>query len=959
VSNLVFCRSLAASTLKGLCLASLVALGLGIDPTFLSAQALPEKDSPGTLSAIGRVLLPNGSPAANIVVSVVGNNLEQGLSTRTDANGKFQLRHVFGTRCGIHAHTPDWQLQATFSVPADQVRLALKRPLELKLRPAHEQRVSVKAGGRPATGVRVAAMHWDFKAEGTTGPGGLATLWLPHNRDWNKIAAWDRKRGLAETYSMGKSPPSGIVELALQPSWPRVIRVVNERKRPMRDLSFSLGGYAPLSGSFSGYDFEEANVRTDSRAEVEIPWLPADVSAIYVPAPGPSWGKVDRIFMPSKASHGVITVQIRKSRPVTGRVIMPGNADCEGILVKGMGFGESSTLDISSTRVRRDGSFTLLASPDYGYVVEICDREWAGDVWTGVAVPSTDADPPRVTLRAYPAIPLTFQITRGPTKEPWTEEIVSIDQHTPFSWTNARGELVQFAGGQSKEPQIEADGMARVGVRPGACDASFRSGDWMETRSLTIQEGKPAVVTLHRPWKDRQLAGHLTHEGAPYRPTAATSLRAWSTRSGSDVGTKVLSDGRIVVSAETEHACFYAADPAHGLNLFHAIAEKDFAADVELAFVRTGVYSGQVADETGKPIVGCRVRLVPSNPEHYWSDRMVLTETECDARGNYRFDPAPTGVWLSPIVVVPATELHPSFPLKMDNHRFQLDPAGRREGDHLSVVFKEREDEDPRAFSRQYESAADRLDELIRQAAACDLRVLVGATGDVTDPVEETWLDLVDEGQVRESLRYLPLWIPADELRAQSRLFSQLKLRPPKPGEILLAVLDGQGRQVDFRYVAVRSSSSVFKLGVNLLKQHAAPLRDAQKLFEAACDQARATHRRVWIVAGDSRHENCLRLAQWMHDQRALLERDYVLVSLIKGCDANVDELSDALHVGDKNVPWLAVTDAVGGTLASGDARIGFQTPAEAKRVLNHALVSTAQKLTPAETDRLIQSLRN
>ncbi|HEV3304729.1 MAG TPA: hypothetical protein VG055_34070 [Planctomycetaceae bacterium] len=950
-----------APWLKSHWLAPLIATALAIAPGFSAADSSREVLNAGTLTATGRVLFPDGSPAADVIVSVPGNNIEPGLSVRSDAKGQFQLRHVFGTRCGIHAHAPDWRLQSTFSVPTDRARLALKQPLELKLQPARQQRVLVKSGGHPAKGVLVAAIHPAFKTEGRTGPDGEATVWLPQGRDWDEIAAWDPKLGGAEKYCMGLSPPPGVVELSLLAPKPRVIRVIDERMRPMRDLPFTLRCNTCLSEYFSAYEFEGARVRTDSRAEVTVPWLPADISSIDLGPPGPRWRKMDHIFMPSKASHGVMTVQVRGSHAVSGRLIMAGGAAGEGILVKGMGFGDGHNLDITSTRVRPDGTFTLLAASDCGYVVEICDDQWTCNAWTGVLLPKRNTDPARITLQAYAATPLTVRVTRGPQKEPWTNLVVNVEQRTTFQWTNSRGELQHCAGGMTKEPKIEADGTARVGVRPGECELSFRSGAWTEMRSLNVDADKPASVTLHRPWKDQkaqEVAGHLTEKGRPYRPTSATALRAWSTGAhtlGTPAVTRILPDGRFTIAPETEHACVYAIDSPKGLNAFRLIDPKDYMANLELALVPMGFYSGQVIDEAGKPAAACRVQLVATlPPDQLWSDKIVLCETQCDAQGRYRFDRAPTGVRVWAVVVVPATEFSPARLHRIAGHSLLLEPAGRREGDRLRLVLEEQEDPNPRPLSRRYESAADRLAELTRDSAACDLRVLVGATGDLTDAVEETWLDLVDESRVNESLRYLPIWVPADELRAQSRLFSQLNLRQPKAGEILLVALDGHGKRLDFLYVAVRSDSSVFRLGLNFLRRHSAPTRNAQKLVEAARHQAQASGRRVWIIAGDSRRENYFRLARWLQNQHDLLDRDYVFVKLLKGCDDNVDELGQALHLGDKNAPWFALTDAAGTVLAASNGPLG--SPTDTKRQLGRALQATARRLTPTDIERLIRS---
>ena len=56
---------------------------------------------------------------------------------------------------------------------------------------------------------------------------------------------------------------------------------------------------------------------------------------------------------------------------------------------------------------------------------------------------------------------------------------------------------------------------------------------------------------------------------------------------------------------------------------------------------------------------------------------------------------------------------------------------------------------------------------------------------------------------------------------------------------MLLVVLDGEGRQVDFLYLAIRKYATVFRLGEGFLRKHAPPSRDANALLAAARSQAR------------------------------------------------------------------------------------------------------------------------
>jgi RNA polymerase sigma factor (sigma-70 family) len=263
--------------------------------------------------------------------------------------------------------------------------------------------------------------------------------------------------------------------------------------------------------------------------------------------------------------------------------------------------------------------------------------------------------------------------------------------------------------------------------------------------------------------------------------------------------------------------------------------------------------------------------------------------------------------------------------------------------------------------NRRKRSASERFTSSIRDARLCNLRVLVAAMGDATDPIEETLGKLLDFEESKDSLRYLPVMLTAAELHSETAVFAHLNLRPPKAGEILLAAFDVEGRQMGVLLLAGGDISSECRQGIDFLKKHAPAARDARKLLAAAKRKARETDRRVWIVDEGSRCGPCFRLARWLEDQHALLEQDYVIVKLNGGLDEHVDEVLERFQrPADAGVPWFAITDAEGTPLATSDSphgNIGFPTEQPEKLHLFLMLQKTAQKLTTGDRDRLIKSL--
>ncbi len=309
------------------------------------------------------------------------------------------------------------------------------------------------------------------------------------------------------------------------------------------------------------------------------------------------------------------------------------------------------------------------------------------------------------------------------------------------------------------------------------------------------------------------------HAGVPYRRAPSTILQAWSVERSSfatSAPATLAVEGRFHITADTEQVAVYAIDRANGLCAFRSLDQKTPATGTELELQPIGVYSGRIVDEDGKPVSRVRIRLFPLVSNALINDAL-LEEAVSDDQGRFAFQRAPTGVVLWPVIVLPETKTNPAREFREATKSFLLKPGEQRQGERIQVAT--RDDPEPKQpVLRKDQPAVDRLAELIRDAHLLNLRVLVGATGDASEPVEEARRHLVDVEEVKVSQRYLSLWVPAAELAAQSKLFSRLKLRPPKAGELLLVVLDGDGRQVDFLCLAVRGSATVFRLGESFLR---------------------------------------------------------------------------------------------------------------------------------------------
>jgi beta-lactamase regulating signal transducer with metallopeptidase domain len=925
------------------------------------------------LTVTGRVLLPDGSPAANVSVTAFDDDRDQGATVRTNAEGRFQLKHAFDTNYALHAHTPDSRLQATLAVD-----WALEQQVEMKLSPTHDQRVLVKSGGKPVAGARVVATAATargpyFLVKETSGSDGMATLWLPVTEDL-QIDAWHPQLGVAQARFVGKNQkdrPPQIVELAFLPPKPHTIRVVDQVGKPVGNLRISLQGRARPNKWFWTKSIAEAVVQTDARGEVTVPWIPAEVDHVNLGRLDRHW-KVDDAKTSDDEDHGISTVEIRRLHRVTGRLVMPPRANPEGILITGVGYGMRARGHRRYARARRDGTFTFLAASDHGYWLGISDPKWVGEYWTGVVLTNDAAEPAKITLEAHAAIPLTVHATRGPKAEPWPGVFINAKRSLDYNWTDSHGESQRMNGGVDSGRTTDAKGMAYFGVGRGQYQLEFWWGDSRASQTVNITSHQPVSITFPEPastnssrsqFASRDVAGRMTERNKPRPPTPTTTLQAFSLGAGfHPAKVKMFPDGRFTVAAETAHVHIFGTDPKTGLNAFRYLAPAESTSDVALDFVRSAIYGGEVVDEKGKPVVGCSVRLVPEEPDGHYSMAFdfALAEMKVDARGRFRFEQAPANVPLRALVLGLPKKVAPNG-WHVGDFKFQLSPGEVRGGEVIEVEMGRLPSAAPATKIAPKRSATGRLPRLIRDARLSSTRVLVVAKGDSSAALHNVWGKLLDEEEQKELLRYLPLLISSEELQAEADLFMRLKLQPPKAGEILFDVLDGEGRQAGTLCLPVRDASSALKQGVEFLKQHAPAKRDARQLLSAAQAEARATGRRVWIIEGETRCGPCFRFSRWLDDHHTLLERDDVFVKLLVGCDDNARDVVESVkgRTGG-GIPWFAITDPNGNVLATSDGpsgNIGFPSTQRDKDHFRQMLRHTAQKLTDADVDGLVQSL--
>jgi beta-lactamase regulating signal transducer with metallopeptidase domain len=499
------------------------------------AEPWPARPDDGLLTLNLTVRKPDGAPAAGARVTSLTQWLEQVQSARTDAAGRVTIRAIFGQGARIHARSADGNLQATLQATAPEVRTAFAKPVELTLVPAVDHLVRVTSNGKPVADAQVVAQSNYFKVTGATGQNGAVKLKLPADDRLNAVSAWHATLGIAGVWELGEKPPQPKTALSLHPPAPVTIRLIDPEDKPVPDLEFCVRAVLLKARNELNErqfvlteEFAAARVRTNAQGEASILWPPRDELAhINVDLLGDNW-KIDETdnMTPSRR---VVTVHVRRLKPVTGRLIMPQGTSAEGLLVTGFGFGPSSTGDVPQVRARRDGTFVLNAPSNHGYVLGLFDRDWVCEPWSGTILKSDNDEPGEISMAVRRATPVTVRVTRGSKREPLAGALVDFSQRKDFQWVDAKGKKHNASGSVGGWLKTDVTGVAHGGIGKGTVKVRVAVGAWDETKELHVTADEPVEVAFHRAWVgNRQVIARLTRDGAAYRPSEEFKLHAWS-----------------------------------------------------------------------------------------------------------------------------------------------------------------------------------------------------------------------------------------------------------------------------------------------------------------------------------------------------------------------------------------------------------------------------------------------
>jgi RNA polymerase sigma factor (sigma-70 family) len=906
----------------------------------------------GLLSVTGIVRMRDGSPVAGATVRSNNGSDEPSSVTRTDASGRFQLQGLFGYGARLHAKTADGKHQTVLHVQSGAARTAFASPLELTLSPSLAHGVAVLSEGRPVAGAQVAVSGAGFEVHGVSGPDGNLQLQLPANGRISKLVAWHPYLGVNGAVRLENRPPKNPTQLSLLRTGLHKIHAVDIEGRAIGGLELGVSFGTENSDGINTGEIEAAHVRTDAEGWAIVPWAPREnLKAVGVRIVSSEW-KVDETDR-KQISAGITTVHARRERTVQGRLIMSDGVNADGILVTGFGFGPANTGDIPYARARRDGTFTLLVASEHGYVLGITDLKWASDPWSGIILGKGSTNAAEITMKVYPATPLVVRVTRGLEREPVVDAGVDLRSLGHVAFTDSAGKKQTGVSGAHTWLTTDAKGTARAGVGKGKQQLRLSSGNWNEERTVEVNAEKPVEVEFHRPWTgDQRITGRLMIDGAHFAPSPSLVARAWTPQEPRIPLTfepAVHPDGTFDITFDAETVSLFFVDRDQQRSGY---AERVHGtAPIEIAMeAMAATYGGTLLDENARPMADRTLQIYVKQ-----STYLAVAPQQTDKRGRFRFTGVPCNVPLQ--MNIQNENDGPQYFL-FDRDRM-LNSGEVRENDRL----KPQRIDVSSSNARSAVPLAKSVENICRNARSSGMRALVAMLGDDSQDAAKAIDQLFDDDdeRMRAVLSYLTLSVDRGQLQREATTITEYGWPQPAPGEIVLVALDGDKKTIAAQRIATKNAATAVGIGADFLKQHKPPAHNAQTLLAEARNAAKRSGRRVWVIEGGPRCGPCFRLARWIEDRHATLEKDYVIVKLMAGIDEHVTEAIAGLPIKDGDgIPWFAITEPDGAVLAISRGplgNIGFPSSVEDIRHFRQMLERTNQRITSDELDRLVNSL--
>jgi hypothetical protein len=595
----------------------------------------------------------------------------------------------------------------------------------------------------------------------------------------------------------------------------------------------------------------------------------------------------------------------------------------------------------------------------------VVDKQWAAPVIDGiVTAPGKPIEDLKFQLR--PTVRVHGRYLAGPEGKPVVGQTLSLHQHgrslldlegvTLPNPENSHRPVQPYVAQPGKTNE---QGEFEFFVGPGNFTLSGPSQ--VRPKKFTITDETEIELNFAAARQEKGAIAGMVVTGEPPQPVANATVegRYRTSANISQVRAKTDAQGRFEGERYMHRTVLYAKSPDGKLAGIIQIEHEDKEATIPIGPVAS--VKARVIDEATKaPLANARIQwghpVYNGDSSSSWND-VFGGFVRTDDQGRFEV----TGLVVGQEYFFIAPHEH-SFAWVL---KYTPKQAGEEDvGDLVHVAPKPpRVTERPRrrVAPPPERPLAERYRQALEEAPGLRQNILV-VFYRKDSTADESWSELTNKDrQVRTALfdyRTLQVDVQAE---GATQLAEQLGLSIAPDKLPAWSLRDSTGKLLEQGPIPLDPMGKLVNAAVVLekLKHFAPEPLDAQKLLDEALADAKKTNRRVFVQETATWCGPCHMLARYLEAQRKIWEQDYIWVRMDHrwtGCY----EVMAKIQEKRGGIPWFAILDADGKTLATSDGlngNIGFPVEPLDTEYFIKILSSTKQRLTEDDLAELRKAL--
>ena len=916
----------------------------------------------------GEVVDADGRPATGPQVACNMNSAiaPQALKASVEGN-RFKIwipvNQPNGGRIQLRASSGDNDRVAYATLDRFQLRQGAIDGLKLKLEsPTRRVNVKVTYDGEPVSGATVNAVGVGIELRSTTGADGVAKFALLRKQELYQLTAWTDDHRIAG-FQFGQSPPrdpdSDEHDMELSKCRDQIVRFVREDGSPAPGVKFGLQIATPQYNYIG--EAEPFEMTTDAAGEAVCRWFPDWKEVHYYP----EINETNRILEGDrKVVDGVAIYMLKEHKPktrkrISGRVISKETLPGPGghyISMKSFQGERENHGDHVSAFSDPDGRFVVDVLPDATYCAYVQDEKWVSKTLDLVPYQSALNKVTNPEFEVVEGQPVEVIATSGHKKVPIPDLTLRFSREHRYSW-HENGELRSGTQRPSWWTTTDESGKATARTLPGKLEVSVYTPRWRTQKTIDVIAGKPAQIELHREIDEkRTVTGQIVLDADDQKSLEGTEVRVFSLDGNynDDQSLTCKPDGSFAFSTFAAEVGIFAI--TRDGKAAGSLITKKLDLPIQLRLDPTAEYRGQLLALSAVPAVShpirARVHLEvkrenESRSRAFFDVKRIVTKT--DQRGEYTLAGIPTRM----NVIIEADALDGS-----DN------------AVHLDEVYLEPNETRPRVIKRLTRSEpanpklplADRYRITLRDCALGGYRLMLILADDSESTmkfVDRYYLDYDTNKDVYSFMQLVVLGgkkplDPADEAFLKERRWPL-----PPSGRIFACAIDAGGQEIGQQEIDLSETEAAQKVA-EFIHQHAPAPDNAEEKWTAAFAEASRTDKRVWARVSQRYCGPCITMSRWLDDQRAVIEKDYVMLKIDDARDINGKEVAERLFRGQElGIPFHAIFESSGTMLIDSNGPLGnisHPSGVEGKKHLRKMLLDTRKNLSEAEIEQVVES---